>query len=702
MKPEFFRTLAVAVFAAGAMNAAGVRALFNPASPDVGPFPTDLLTIADSAQKTGLRVNLPKPNCDAEPSTCMEIEAVNQLDGFSIEPRLRVRFSGPINPDTLREGIFLIWLDDLTNEEYGLEPFNSVTPINSVSYDPATNTAFAEPDEILAQHRRYALVVTSAVRDTKGDAVEPDPAFLGCIGQQGGYCDRLAGALGRVAIQLGPRHQVVGGSVFTTMTVTAWLEKARAAIQVAPINFQRTGPKNVFAVSDLSALALRAQTGVNPPAFTDVKLTILSQLQGVGRIAFGSYSSPNFLNEDQTISTIPTAADVPLPATSKEIFFNVFLPDKPAPPGGYPAVIVGHSVTGSRFKEPAAIASAMAAEGLAVIAINAVGFGFGPATKLALTDKSGNTVEIAAGGRAVDLNGDGIYAANEGCLLYGPPPNAVAYRDCGRQTALDMMQLVRMIKAGVDLDGDGVVDLDQNRILYAGVCQFGMFGVMLMAVEPDIQTAVITSAPGTFADTFRWAPKGSLVRNGALLALSLRNPPLFNAGPGDYDYDWPLRYQPVRTIQVAGAVRLQEYLERGEWIMMPGDPLGFAPHLRWSTLPGVPMKRVLFQFGIGDLTMPNPCETNLVRAANMRETTSLYRHDLALGVAPDLAKDPHLLYYFPTTASSQAIAAAGQREMVEFLATDGARVPDVNYLVHPLFGIDLFGVPQFLPEDLNY
>jgi hypothetical protein len=259
-----------------------------------------------------------------------------------------------------------------------------------------------------------------------------------------------------------------------------------------------------------------------------------------------------------------------------------------------------------------------------------------------------------------------------------------------------------MIKAGADLDGDGVVDLDRNRISYSGLSQSGMFGTMLMAVEPDIQTAVLTAAPGSMADTFRWAPKGSLVRAGAVLAMTLRTPPLFNTGPRDYDYDWPLRYQPVRIVQVARAVPLQEYLERAEWVMMPGDPLGYAPHLRWSTLPGVPMKRVLFQFGVGDLTMPNPCETNLVHAANMRETTSLYRHDLALAAAPDLPNDPHLLFYFPTTPSGQAIAAAAQREMVEFLAADGLRVPDVNHLVRPTFGKDLFGVPQFLPEGLDF
>ena len=47
-------------------------------------------------------------------------------------------------------------------------------------------------------------------------------------------------------------------------------------------------------------------------------------------------------------------------------------------------------------------------------------------------------------------------------------------------------------------------------------------------------------------------------------------------------------------------------------------------------------------------------------------------------------------------ASGQAIAAAAQRERVEFPAPDGARAPDVNYLVHPLFGKDLSGAPLYL------
>ena len=91
-----------------------------------------------------------------------------------------------------------------------------------------------------------------------------------------------------------------------------------------------------------------------------------------------------------------------------------------------------------------------------------------------------------------------------------------------------------------------------NRIFYAGLSQGALFGAILMAAEPDIQTAVLTSGAGSLADTFRWVKEGPS-RAGAVAAMTPRNPPLFNAGPQDYDYDWPLRYQPVRVISVPGS-----------------------------------------------------------------------------------------------------------------------------------------------------
>src|SRR5436309_4742615 len=89
---------------------------FDPSNPETGPFPTDFLTVPDSTQLTGRRVNLPLRNCDAQPSLCTQLGIINQLDGFNVQPRLRVRFSEPVDTSTLRKGIFFVALDKLTSD----------------------------------------------------------------------------------------------------------------------------------------------------------------------------------------------------------------------------------------------------------------------------------------------------------------------------------------------------------------------------------------------------------------------------------------------------------------------------------------------------------------------------------------------------------------------------------------------------------
>jgi hypothetical protein len=53
-------------------------------------FPRNLLTVPDSTQVTGLRVKLPKPDCGARPSDCADVDVLNQLDGFNIQPRISI------------------------------------------------------------------------------------------------------------------------------------------------------------------------------------------------------------------------------------------------------------------------------------------------------------------------------------------------------------------------------------------------------------------------------------------------------------------------------------------------------------------------------------------------------------------------------------------------------------------------------------
>ena len=154
MSPTLIAGLALPV----SIPAAAVTVRFDSNSSETGPFPTDALTAADDTQKTGRRVNMPLPDYTAGRSDCENLRVLNRYDGFSLNPRLRVRFSGAIDVNTLRDGIFLVALQNLTNEEYSLRPAGGAISINQAIYDPATNTVYAKPDEILDQHRRYALV----------------------------------------------------------------------------------------------------------------------------------------------------------------------------------------------------------------------------------------------------------------------------------------------------------------------------------------------------------------------------------------------------------------------------------------------------------------------------------------------------------------------------------------------------------------
>src|SRR5262245_35486825 len=150
-------------------------AAFDLANPDSGPFPSDRFTVADASQLTGRRVDLPLPDRATRLSDYDDINVINTLDGFNLQPRLSVAFSGPIDVGTVNSNtIFLIKLADPTAPEEG---GGQVVGINQTVWDVATNTLHVESDELLEQHTRYALVVTRGVHDADGRPVEPSAGF---------------------------------------------------------------------------------------------------------------------------------------------------------------------------------------------------------------------------------------------------------------------------------------------------------------------------------------------------------------------------------------------------------------------------------------------------------------------------------------------------------------------------------------------
>ena len=126
--------------------------LFEPSSADVGPYPTDVLTRPDTSQKTGLRVELPAaPVCLGSDFVSCDLvkQLLNQLDGFSVKPQIRICFSGPIDTETVQRSVRII-RGDGNGRPIG---------INQIFYD-----SFAYD----AGHNRSMWCVTSKARERPG------------------------------------------------------------------------------------------------------------------------------------------------------------------------------------------------------------------------------------------------------------------------------------------------------------------------------------------------------------------------------------------------------------------------------------------------------------------------------------------------------------------------------------------------------
>ncbi len=135
----------------------------------------------------------------------------------------------------------------------------------------------------------------------------------------------------------------------------------------------------------------------------------------------------------------------------------------------------------------------------------------------------------------------------------------------------------------------------------------------------------------------------------------------------------------------------------------PGEGLYFAPHLKLSLLAGVPAKKVLWQFPIGDRTNPNPTETAMVRAAGMQDSTRVYRTDLAYAANAAVPINPHTILLDVGNAVNAPIALAAQSQVAGFVASGGAAIPDPSASVAKVFNVpNLFEAPSTLPETLNF
>ena len=650
------------------------------------PFPTNLDTVSDATQATGLRVDLAKPDCAARPSDCADITVLNQLDGFNIQPRISIPFSGAIDLATISDStIFLVG------------PGGHVVGGNQFVWEPAANTLHFETDEQLTQATTYLLVATRALRGSDGEELDAttfrhdlnygqtkDSAIKA-------YRKALKDALPMAMAGGANPGDIAAASLFTTQSTTAISRKIRAQLPGGEPTFLlgTSGERTVFPLSSVTSVTWRRQVSTTP-TFTTGGL-VLPLLAGVGTLAFGSYSSPDYETAGKVIPAVGTATGTPVAQGSNNVQFSLFVPAGPRPASGWPVAIFGHGFGDWKNGAPQAIAGTLARNGIATAAVNVVGHGGGSLGTYTVSRVGAPPVTLSLGGRGIDQNGNGSIDSTEG-VNAAPPNTLIGTRDGLRQTTIDLMQLVKVLRGGVDVDGDGDGDgsdeLSSSRIYYAGQSFGGIYGTQLLGLEPDLRAGVPNVPGGPIIEIARLSPSFRILVG---LSLLTRTPALYNAIPNaglsNFHENIPLRNLPLVTAS-PDETAIQQLIDRSEWAQQAANPAAYAPYVSAP---------VIYQFARGDQTVPNPTTSAILRACGCAGRATLYRHDLAFAANPALAKNPHGFLTNVGVPAAAPYAFAAQQQIATFFASNGATTID------PDGAGPFFETPtSIVPEDLAF
>jgi len=617
------RSVVLLTSATVAMSAGVATAVAAPTQTTVAQavsvFPSDDLTVRDRTQLTGRRVNLPLPDCAARPTDCNTVRLLNQLDGFDLDPRLALRFAAPVDPAAIAAATVV--------EQLGGSDDGARTGVDRVVYDAATNTVFAHPAQQLSPGTTYRLRVGN--------------------NNAGGNWGGDRGAI--------PRAQ----STFTTLSATdgltdmvRQLDNGSAYRAAGILGGSRGLQVDAAFPAAGTTMTYTRDLGSNKKATDPVPNTSGA---AAGTYVFGSYLAPSWLTPDGDIPQTPTADAGPCVQGQARLPFVAILPAGPAPAGGWPVTVFGHGFT--RTDADLFLAATQnAARGLATIATDVVGHGYGPQSTWNVTSAAGTTT-VPAHARGVDRNQDGTIDSTEGVATL-PQPARLAQinsRDGLRQTVADVGTLVRAVAATPNLGG---VALRPTEVTYYGQSFGGIYGTMLGGVDRTIQAFGLNVPGGPISEIARLSPA---FRPLVTQSLAAAQPPLVNGGKAGFTESLPLAGEPPETRPAPGSLPIQQFLADGTWINRSGSPETYAPLL--------PESRTLVQSAFGDQTVPNPTASTLIRAGGLEQRTTLYRNDKTANAS----MNPHGFLLDPRFVPGNEL---GQTQMSTFLASGGATVID--------------------------
>ena len=695
---------AVATPPAGNGNGTPVTAVitanFDPTNAVV-PFPTNLLL----SGTTDLTLNIPvaDPGNYGDPKVAM-----NALDGFSTTAPWSTSFSAPPNPATIIGGpggtvrVFEVTLTGpgggVTSVVRELKSPQEFVAVLAPS-DTTGRTLAIVPTHALQQLTSYMAILIGnggqlnpapqpSITDANGNDITPDTAyFLAkrttplCVNGQS--TDPLLPTAQACALE--PLRQLVNSQeyavdqfdgastdqrivlswVLTTQSITPEMQAVQSRVEQSPAPTAQVAPTGLNLgnlgvglppVADIYAGVLAVPYYLGAPSAADP----LAPMHDFWHAAPGAYVPPfDSVGLSPASTNVTFANPFPVAASTQLIPVLLTVPNANSghsrPAAGWPVVIFQHGITRNRT-DMFAIAGTLAAQGFAVIAIDAPLHGLAdptnpffdnqlftgtPAAGLVTGERTFNLdlENNATGAPGPDgvFDPSGAYFINLSYLLTS--------RDNLRQATSDLMELTRAIPE-MSFDGNPTGDFDGSRIEFVGQSLGSIIGTTFMAMEPHVNVGVLNVPGGGVA---------------GLLEASPTFGPIINAGL-------------AQAGLTPGTPNFAAFLTAAQTVVDSGDSINFA----FATAG----KAILAQEVVGDSTHPSDqVIPNSVPSAPLSGTEPLLA---ALGLssitqttqqaAPirgvvRFTQGAHGSLLDPT--SSPAVTAEMQGEMASMIASDG-------------------------------
>ncbi|MGH7722925.1 MAG: hypothetical protein ACRENL_08885 [Candidatus Dormibacteria bacterium] len=675
-----------------ASSAAPTVAVRQGGSYGAGIFPDNAFTTSDPLQATGRRLNFRQgidypsvggviqPACtSADYSICDAFAELDKLDGFDLQPRILVPFTGSIDlSSTTASDLFI-------SGDSGA----FVGGVRQLTFDPATNTLAGISDAFLREGTPYRVHVTRGIRDGAGRPVNACGGQCNVRFTTGTATGELVRIRRALDLPLSNPHNAY---------VLAGFPHASTSTASRHLTFTQRGASDVFPAASVAPSLANPLNGIvrtdqvkvdprAPGAFQSSTVPNLIPPASAGYYAFGSFLSPRYqfasasghqdnpygLGDGRTDGEIPPvpSGQTPNPLGADRLGAIVVTPNPVLFPPPWPAAIYGPGFTRSKY-DLLVTADYNASLGIVTLATDPSGHGFGPLSTTTVTS-AGTPTTFLSYGRGRDLDGDGMIGSglNDGVgptSHLQPDGNALPSRkpldglESGLvQTVVDNMALGRSLRAGLDIPGVGSNLVNPSRIMYYGLSFGGIYGTMLMGTDPLFHQGLLNVPGGPVVDIARL----SSFRSDLAATLGVSRPDLLNGGPGldGFTEDLPLRDDPATLITHPGAAALQELFSDANWYDRKGSAETFAPRIRLRPDPawaGNP-KDVVFQSAYADGTVPNPTAGTLYRAGALFDRVVYYRNDKT----PTYASDPHGWLADPTLAGR----TSGEQQLAAFLAT---------------------------------